>query len=208
MTIIKQQWGIKVKILHIILLAIYLTTISVFIGTAQETTDLGCLETVWQRTNPTEAEKKFDIKNDKGISGSRFSCKNDVSPTEIKTILNVLQTAVKTGDVRDLSKLVIYPITYMPRLEKRNEHGGMFGHVSVLDEADFIIHFDRITSTLFKDIVTCARVKLMTAGEPFGVLLGSGYIYFAKDPETNELKLSLTNAYTKRQFEWLEQFCN
>ena len=176
--------------------------------TAQEQDDLGCLETVWQRTNPTEAEKQFDIENDEGILNSRFSCENDVSPTEVRTILSILKDAVETGDASNLSKFVIYPIIYLPRLEVKNEHGSMFGHVDVMNEADFFNHFDRITSPLFKDIVTCARVKVMSAAGPFGVLLGSGYIYFDKDPETNELKLSHINAYTKSQFEWLEEFCN
>ncbi len=119
-----------------------------------------------------------------------------------------MKDAVETGNANDLSKLVTYPITYLPRLEQRNEHGSMFGHVEVNDEVEFISHFGRITSPLFKDIVSCARVKVMSAGGLFGILLGSGYIYFKKEPETNKLKLSYINAYTKSQFEWLDTFCN
>ena len=190
-----------------------ITSIIIYIGiiftvAAQDSGDIGCLETVWKRTNPTEAEKQFDIENDKGILGGLFSCEYNVSATQVQSLLDVLKAAAETGDAQELSTLLIYPQTYMAKLKQKDRDGNIYEFILMENEIDFISLFDKITADPFKDIISCTRLSNLDPIGQVGIHVASGYIRFKKSPKTNQLKISELNTLTKSQNGWLNKYCN
>lgn len=175
-----------------------------------------CIEEVWERTKPTEEEKKFDQENDLDLDGIRYSCFTQLAPSEINETLTTLKEAVKNDDKAKLADLVVYPFDYWITADNHP----LFGHsepITVMDRQEFINKYDDIINSDVKKMLNCATLSKMSSNAEGSVFLARGYMQFAKKPDNYKktgpelqkypLRLYSIDVFNDRAENWYNVYC-
>lgn len=176
-----------------------------------------CIEEVWERTKPTEEEKKFDLENDLDLDGTRYSCFTLLAPSEINETLTTIKEAVKNDDKAKLADLVVYPFDYWITADNHP----LFGDsepITVMDRQDFINKYDDIINSDVKKMLNCATLSKMSSNAEGSVFLARGYLQFAKKPDNYKetgpelqkypLRLYAIDVFNDRAENWYNTNCH
>ncbi|MCP5381801.1 MAG: hypothetical protein H6912_05470 [Kordiimonadaceae bacterium] len=166
-----------------------------------------CLLTVWQRTLPSDEEKQFDMDHDVDIDGNFYSCRNNITASELQKSLTKIKTAIKNDDEQAFASMLIYPFVYTPKRDEPDKDGSLFDYRKLNNASEIHQHYKAITTPLFRDVMACSSLSKMSASRNFGILLARGYIYFDRDKTSGEIKMLTIHAYTNVLKEWLKDHC-
>lgn len=176
-----------------------------------------CIEEVWKRTKPTEEEKKYDLENDPSLTGHRFSCFSQLSPTEINRTLQVIKEAIQTDDKEKLSDLVVYPFNYWVETEEYDPDYGNFKPLWASNKQEFIEQYDEIVTPNVKKIMECTTISKIVSNGEGSLLVATDFIHIRKQPDfingpiqdynQYPLRIALIGSYFERVENWYTTQC-
>jgi len=173
--------------------------------------EVGCLKDRWSEIESNKKEKTFDTKFDLDKDKRNYSCDGYLTPSGINDFLSKLKKATSKGDVKQIAKMVRYPIKIgldETFVDKNGHQKHKF--FTVRNEDQFVSRYDEIMTEGVRDIIQCSSLSNMFVMPSQGIFMANGEFIFSRNFNFEDQVVinivSITSGVESHK-KWLSKHC-